>query len=59
MVVPLPTTDLLALLAAVPLEFFVVLIEIIRSNIAVARIILGSKERQQNPGFMQIPIEYA
>lgn len=37
--------------------FFVVLIDICRSNIAVARIILGSKERQQNSGFMRIPID--
>lgn len=37
--------------------FFVVLIDIFRSNIAVARIILGSKERQQNSGFMRIPID--
>ena len=36
--------------------FFVVLIEIIRSNIAVARIILSSKEHETH-GFMRIPID--
>lgn len=36
--------------------FFVVLIEIIRSNIAVARIILSSKEHETH-GFMRIPMD--
>ena len=36
--------------------FFVVLIEIIRSNIAVARIILSPKEHETD-GFMRIPMD--
>ena len=44
------------LLTAVRL-FFVVLIDIIRSNFAVARIILGPKKRRSNSGFMKIPID--
>ena len=34
-----------------------VLIDIIRSNIAVARIILGLERRRRNSGFVEIPIE--
>lgn len=37
--------------------FFVVLIDIFRSNLAVARIILGSKKQRQISGFMRIPID--
>jgi multicomponent K+:H+ antiporter subunit E len=44
------------LLAAVRL-FFVVLIDIIRSNFAVAAVILGSAKRRSNSGFMEIPID--
>lgn len=44
------------LLAAVRL-FFVVLIDIIRSNFAVAAVILGSVKRRSNSGFMEIPID--
>lgn len=44
------------LLTAVRL-FFVVFIDIIRSNFAVARIILGPKKRRSNSGFMKIPID--
>ncbi len=44
------------LLAAVRL-FFVVLIDIIRSNFAVAGVILGSVKRRSNSGFMKIPID--
>jgi multicomponent K+:H+ antiporter subunit E len=44
------------LLAAVRL-FFVVLIDIIRSNFAVAGVILGSAKRRSNSGFMKIPID--
>jgi|SRR5687768_5126706 len=44
------------LLTAVRL-FFIVLIDIIRSNFAVARIILGPKKRRFNSGFMKIPID--
>lgn len=36
--------------------FFMVLADIIRSNIAVARIILGSKDRQRTPGFVSVPL---
>lgn len=34
-----------------------VLADIVRSNIAVARIILGPKERRSNAGFMEIPLD--
>jgi len=34
-----------------------VLLDIIRSNIAVARIILGLERRRRNSGFVEIPIE--
>jgi len=34
-----------------------VLLDIIRSNIAVARIILGSGRRRRSPGFVEIPLE--
>jgi multicomponent K+:H+ antiporter subunit E len=44
------------LLTAVGL-FFVVLVDIIRSNIAVARIILGPRKRHFNSGFMHVPID--
>lgn len=44
------------LLTAVRL-FLVVLSDIVRSNFAVARVILGSKERRSNSGFMIIPID--
>ncbi|SEO60874.1 Na+/H+ antiporter subunit E [Nitrosovibrio sp. Nv6] len=44
------------LLAAVRL-FFVVLLDIARSNIAVAGVILGPAERRTNSGFMKIPID--
>jgi multicomponent K+:H+ antiporter subunit E len=44
------------LLVAVPL-FFVVLTDIIRSNIAVAGIILGFASRRTVSGFMKIPID--
>ena len=44
------------LLTAVRL-FFVVLSDIVRSNFAVARVILGSKKRRSNSGFMKIPID--
>lgn len=44
------------LFAAVRL-FFVVLIDIIRSNIAVAGIILGPAERRSTSGFMKIPMD--
>jgi multicomponent K+:H+ antiporter subunit E len=44
------------LLAAVRL-FFVVLTDIIRSNFAVAGVILGSIKRRSNSGFMKIPID--
>ena len=37
--------------------FFVVLFDIARSNIAVARVILGPAKRRFNSGFMKIPIE--
>ena len=44
------------LLVAVKL-FFVVLLDITLSNIAVARIIFGSVKARSNSGFMQIPID--
>jgi multicomponent K+:H+ antiporter subunit E len=44
------------LLTAVRL-FFVVLSDIVRSNFAAARVILGSKKRRSNSGFMTIPID--
>ena len=44
------------LLAAVRL-LFVVLTDIIRSNFAVAGVILGSVKRRSNSGFMKIPID--
>jgi multicomponent K+:H+ antiporter subunit E len=44
------------LLTAVRL-FFVVLSDIVRSNFAVARVILGPKKRRSNSGFMTIPID--
>jgi multicomponent K+:H+ antiporter subunit E len=44
------------LLAAV-LLLFVVLTDIIRSNFAVAGVILGSVKRRSNSGFMKIPID--
>src|SRR5690606_33965533 len=44
------------LLAAVRL-FFVVLIDIIRSNVAVAGVILGPAGRRSNSGFMKIPLD--
>ena len=44
------------LLAAVRL-FFVVLIDIIRSNVAVAGVILGPAGRRSNSGFMKIPMD--
>ena len=34
-----------------------VLLDIIRSNIAVARIILGLEQRRRNSGFVEIPLE--
>ena len=37
--------------------FFVVLIDIIRSNIAVARVILGASKRHFNSGFIKVPID--
>ena len=37
--------------------FFVVLTDIIRSNIAVAGIILGPAKRRFNSGFMKIPLD--
>lgn len=37
--------------------FFVVLIDIARSNIAVAGVILGPAKRRFNSGFMKIPID--
>jgi Multisubunit Na+/H+ antiporter, MnhE subunit len=37
--------------------FFVVLLDITLSNIAVARIIFGSVKARSNSGFMQIPID--
>ena len=37
--------------------FFVVLLDITRSNIAVAHVILGSKKIRSNSGFMQIPVD--
>ncbi|QDQ87488.1 Na+/H+ antiporter subunit E [Alcaligenaceae bacterium SJ-26] len=37
--------------------FFRVLIDIVKSNIAVARIVLGGKERASHSGFMYIPLE--
>ncbi|ARO88221.1 Na+/H+ antiporter subunit E [Nitrosospira lacus] len=36
---------------------FVVLLDIARSNIAVAGVILGSAKRRSNSGFMKIPID--
>jgi len=36
---------------------FVVLFDIVRSNIAVAGVILGSAKRRSNSGFMKIPID--
>lgn len=44
------------LLTAVRL-FFVVLSDIVRSNFAVARVILGPEKRRSNSGFMTIPID--
>jgi multicomponent K+:H+ antiporter subunit E len=44
------------LLVAVKL-MFVVLLDITRSNIPVARIIFGSAKARSNSGFMQIPID--
>ena len=44
------------LLAAIRL-FFIVLLDIARSNIVVAGVILGSVERRSNSGFMKIPID--
>lgn len=37
--------------------FFVVLVDIFRSNIAVAQVILGPRKRHFNSGFMKIPID--
>jgi multicomponent K+:H+ antiporter subunit E len=37
--------------------FFVVLADIVRSNLAVARIILGPRSQLETAGFMTIPIE--
>lgn len=37
--------------------FFVVLHDIIRSNIAVARIILNPRHRRQTSGFLNVPLE--
>jgi multicomponent K+:H+ antiporter subunit E len=37
--------------------FFVVLADVVRSNIVVAGIILGPKKRRFNSGFMEIPID--
>ena len=37
--------------------FFVVLWDIVRSNIAVAGVILGSAKRRSHSGFMKIPID--
>jgi len=34
-----------------------VLADIVRSNVAVARIILGRERRQRTPGFVEIPLE--
>ncbi|HET7062423.1 MAG TPA: Na+/H+ antiporter subunit E [Nitrosospira sp.] len=44
------------LLTAVRL-FLVVLWDIVRSNFAVARVILGTEKRRSNSGFMSIPID--
>jgi multicomponent K+:H+ antiporter subunit E len=35
----------------------VVFVDIVRSNIAVARIILGPKRKERTPGFVEIPLE--
>jgi multicomponent K+:H+ antiporter subunit E len=37
--------------------FFLVLIDIIRSNVAVAQIILGPRHRKINSGFVNIPLD--
>jgi multicomponent K+:H+ antiporter subunit E len=37
--------------------FFLVLIDIIRSNVAVAQIILGSRHRKITSGFVNIPLD--
>jgi len=37
--------------------FVVVLVDVIRSNIAVGRIILGASKRQPHVGFVKIPLE--
>jgi len=37
--------------------FFIVLLDIVRSNIAVARIVLGPRNRQLTSGFMNIPLD--
>lgn len=36
---------------------FIVLMDIVRSNIAVARIVLGPRHRQLTSGFMNIPLD--
>ena len=37
--------------------FFVVLVDVVRSNIAVGSVILGASRRQPHVGFMKIPLE--
>jgi multicomponent K+:H+ antiporter subunit E len=44
-------------LSAVFRLFVLVLVDIIHSNIAVARIVLGFRTRQRTPGFVDIPLE--
>ena len=44
-------------LLTIPVLIGHVLLDIVRSNIAVAQIVLGSKERRSNSGFMKIPLD--
>lgn len=37
--------------------FFVVLWDVLRSNVAVARIVLGLAGRKANPGFLRVPLD--
>lgn len=55
-ILDLPKTHFRRPLALVQL-MFLVLVDIVRSNIAVARIVLGGQKRDMTSGFMEIPLD--
>lgn len=52
-----PAKPRIRLWSSIPILFFVVLLDITRSNIAVANNILCGKRKARTPGFINIPLE--